>query len=131
MIKVEVLNCNNILSGTIQIPKDQLNICYATNGTGKSTIASAIDLQSKQESLSALSPFDGAGEPTCSLSPPVNKVLIFNEEFVNTFVFQQSEVIQNAFEVFIKTPEYEKQQDSKRPSSKARGAKPPELTFRT
>ena len=111
MIKAEISNCNNILSGTIQILKNQLNIRYATNGTGKSTIASAIDLQSKQESLSALRPFDGAGEPTCSLSPPVNKVLIFNEEFVNSFVFQQSEVIQNAFEVFIKTPEYEKQQD--------------------
>ena len=90
MISAEVLNSNNILSGTIQIRKNQLNIRYATNGTGKSTIASAINLKSKQESRSALSPFDGAGEPTCSLSPPDNKVLVFNEEFVNSFVFRQS-----------------------------------------
>ncbi len=112
MIKAEVCNCNNILSAAIQIRKNQLNIRYAMNGTGKSTIASAIDLQSKQQSLSALKPFDGAVEPTCALSPVVNKVLLFNEEFVKNFVFQESEVIQNSFEVFIKTPQYEERQKS-------------------
>ena len=110
MIKAEVCNCNNILSSTIQIRKNHLNIRYAMNGTGKSTIASAIDLRSRQEDISLLKCFGGTFEPTCTLSEPINKVLLFNEDFVRSFVFQESEVIRNAFEVFIKTPEYEGRQ---------------------
>ena len=112
MIKAEVCNCNNILSSTIQIRKNQLNIRYAMNGTGKSTIASAIELQSRQEDLSRLKCFGTTVEPTCTLSEPINKVLLFNEDFVKNFVFQQSEVIQNSFEVFIKTPQYEERQNA-------------------
>lgn len=112
MIKAEVCNCNNILSSTIQIRKNQLNIRYAMNGTGKSTIASAIELQSRQEDLSRLKCFGATVEPTCTLSEPIDKVLLFNEDFVKNFVFQQSEVIQNSFEVFIKTPQYEERQNA-------------------
>ena len=43
MIKAEVYNCNNITSANICLRKDHLNIRYAMNGTGKSTIAVAID----------------------------------------------------------------------------------------
>jgi energy-coupling factor transporter ATP-binding protein EcfA2 len=83
------------------------------NGTGKSTIAKAIELISKNESLSVLKPFDGDIEPNVNISSAsegINKVLLFNEEFVNTIIFKESEVIQNAFDVFIKTPEYEESQ---------------------
>lgn len=111
MIEAVIKDCNNITSGTIQIRKNHLNIRYAMNGTGKSTIASAIELQSKQEDLSRLQCFGSTDAPTCTLSAPI-KVLLFNEEFVKSFVFQQSEVIQNSFDVFIKTPEYEARQAS-------------------
>jgi len=110
MIKAEIANCNNIISSTIVIKKDNLNIRYAMNGTGKSTIASVIELQSKQEDLSRLKCFGGTIEPSCTLSESINKVLLFDEDFVRNFVFQQSEVIQNSFEVFIKTPQYEERQ---------------------
>lgn len=113
MINVEVKDCNNIISAAIQIKKGQLNICYATSGTGKSTIATAIDLQSKQLSLSSLKSFGSIVEPTCSISESIdNRVFTFNEEFVKTIVFQQNEVIKNAFDVFIKTPEYEARLES-------------------
>ena len=35
-------NCNNIKNGSICIEKNKLNIKYGVNGTGKSTISSAI-----------------------------------------------------------------------------------------
>jgi hypothetical protein len=35
---------------------------------------------------------------------------VFDEDFVSTIVFRESEVIQNAFEVFIKTSQYEEKQ---------------------
>ena len=42
----------------------------------------------------------------------VNKVQLFNEKFVDDILFQESEVIQNSFEVFIKTPDYEERKKS-------------------
>jgi len=82
------------------------------NGTGKSTIAEAIRRSSMNEDLSDLKAFDSDANPECTLSEPVAKVLLFNERFVNNIVFQESEVIQNSFEVFIKTPDYEERQES-------------------
>lgn len=110
MIKAEIKNCNNIISTDIHLKKNHLNIRYAMNGTGKSTIATAIELQSKQEDLSDLKCFGSAVEPTCTFSENINKVLLFNDDFVNNIVFQQSEVIQNSFDVFIRTPQYEERQ---------------------
>ena len=112
MIGVEVENCNNITSAKIQLRKGHLNIRFAMNGTGKSTIAKAIKLISNGEELSVLKPFDSDNSPKCILSESINQVLLFNEEFVDTIVFQESEVIKNSFEVFIKTPEYEARQKS-------------------
>ena len=112
MIRAEVNNCNNISSATVQLRKNHLNIRYAMNGIGKSTIAEAIRRSSANEDLSVLQAFDSDTEPTCTFSEPVAKVLLFNEEFVNNIVFQESEVIQNSFEVFIKTPDYEARQES-------------------
>ena len=79
------------------------------NRVGKSTIAKALELLSKEQSLTQLKTF-GAGideEPTVTVSEPLGTVLVFNEEFVNNFVFQESSLITNAFDVFIKTPDYD------------------------
>ena len=113
MFSVEMSHCNNIVAAKITLLKNKLNIRYAMNGTGKSTIAKAVDLVSKNASLSVLKPFDGDIEPTAFVSggsEDIKNVLLFNEEFVNTIIFKESEVIQNAFDVFIKTPEYEERQ---------------------
>lgn len=57
-MKIEIKNCNNVDSGVVEIIENRLNIKYAVNGTGKSTIARAIFLASDQsEDISkALSP---------------------------------------------------------------------------
>jgi len=112
MIRAEVNNCNNIIYGAICLQNNHLNIRYAMNGIGKSTIALAIELASRQEDLSALQPFDSDDAPTCVLSEEGNKVLLFNEAYVDEMIFQESEVIPNSFEVFIKTPQYEEKQAS-------------------
>ncbi|MHA1170166.1 MAG: AAA family ATPase [Candidatus Hodarchaeales archaeon] len=106
MIEAKINNCNNITSATIRLKKNYLNICYAMNGMGKSTIALAIKGCSEHNDLDFLHPFGSEIAPTCELSEEGLKVLLFNEGYVDQFVFQQSEVIQNSFEVFIKTPEY-------------------------
>ncbi len=109
-INVDIENCNNIVRGNFVIEKGKLNIKYGMNGTGKSTIAKALALFSKNESLSILEPFssDESAEPAVNISEQLNTVLVFDEEFVNTLVFQESILIENAFDVFIKTPNYDK-----------------------
>ncbi len=110
MIKAEINNCNNITSATISLQKNHLNIRYAMNGMGKSTIALAIEDKSKQGDLSALQTFGSEMKPECKLSGICNNVLLFNEAYVNNVVFQKNEVLPNSFDVFIKTPEYEAKQ---------------------
>lgn len=79
------------------------------NGTGKSTLSTAISLISQGKDLTELKPFGSGDEdiPTINLSKNVQVVKVFNEEFVNNMVFKESEVIDNAFDVFIRTPDYE------------------------
>ena len=51
MLKINLKNCNNIANCEINIKKELLNIYYAMNGTGKSTIGKAIELLAKDQSL--------------------------------------------------------------------------------
>jgi ABC-type molybdenum transport system ATPase subunit/photorepair protein PhrA len=110
MITVKIENCNNVASAEIVLLSDKLNISYGMNGTGKSTIAKAIRLSAAEGDLSSLKTFGENLPPACQCLPPIPKVLVFDEDFVSTIVFRESEVIQNAFEVFIKTSQYEEKQ---------------------
>lgn len=110
MITIRLEHCNNVASAEISLFPNNLNIMYAMNGTGKSTIAKAIKLVASSGDFSALKTFGEVRAPSCTIVPPIPKVLVFDEEFISTIVFRESEVIQNAFEVFIRTPEYEEKQ---------------------
>ena len=107
MIKAEINNCNNITSATISLRKNHLNIRYAMNGAGKSTIALAIEHFIRGEALSSLKTFGSSVAPTCNITGECNNVLVFNEQYVEGVVLQESEAIPNSFDVFIKTPQYD------------------------
>lgn len=113
-MKVEIKNCNNIDDASIQIEENRLNIKYAMNGTGKSTIARAIELQAKgNDSLRELTPFkhlesrNDLAKPTVNGTGDIRSVAIFNESYISQFAFKQDEVIANSFEIFIKTKDYD------------------------
>ncbi len=106
-MNINIKNCNNIKNASITIEKNSLNIKYGMNGTGKSTIAKAI---ANRDKLSELKTFGSNLEPEISVSENINKVEIFNNDFINRITFNGSEVIDNGFEIFVKTEEY----DSKR-----------------
>lgn len=106
-MNINIKNCNNIKNASITIEKNSLNIKYGMNGTGKSTIAKAI---ANRDQLSELKTFGSNLEPEISVSENINKVEIFNNDFINRITFNGSEVIDNGFEIFVKTEEY----DSKR-----------------
>jgi len=112
-ISIRILYCNNVDSAVISLAPSQLNIKLAPNGTGKSTIAKAVMLSKKTQSLlNELMPFKFRKENPDNKKPEVygaealNNIMCFNEEYVNQFVFQQEELISNSFDIFIRTNAY-------------------------
>ncbi len=118
-MQIQILNCNNIDTGRIQIDENKLNLKYALNGIGKSTIAKAIELHLKGEnSINQLTPFkylDSSSEenkPSLHGLDSITSVAIFNDEYINQYAFKQDEVLTNSFEIFVKTPDYESRMDN-------------------
>lgn len=115
-MNITINNCNCIDVANITLEEGKLNIKYAMNGTGKSTISKAIALSAKGEkSLLELTPFKYVGTTDEALLPSVTGaetiklVSIFNEDYINQFVLKPDEVVANSFEIFVKTPQYDQQ----------------------
>ena len=118
-MQIEILNCNNIDTGKIQIDENKLNLKYALNGIGKSTIAKAIELHLKGENnINQLTPFKYLDSSSKEHTPSVHgldniaSVAIFNDEYINQYAFKQDEVLTNSFEIFVKTHDYESRMES-------------------
>ena len=109
MHKIKLENCNNIKNGEIAIAPHKLNIKYGINGVGKSSLANAINNSKDIETLSSFKSYFATEEESIliDISPEFNKVLVFDEQFVNNIVFIENSVIENSFEVFIKTANYD------------------------
>lgn len=111
---LEIKNCNNIDEASIKIETGKLNIKYAINGTGKSTIVKAIaafcndDAQKKAE----LVPFKYRGDnnkklPEITGLDEIKTIAIFNEDYISNYLFQPDDLLKGTFDVFIKSPEYD------------------------
>jgi ABC-type Mn2+/Zn2+ transport system ATPase subunit len=111
-MEISIKNCNNIEDGKIGITKNKLNIKFGINGTGKSTIAKALQYRIESpDKLKDLVPFkfrsiEPEVIPEISLSEEIKSILIFDEEYLDQFLFKEKELISNSYEIFIKTPEY-------------------------
>ncbi|MEN6328017.1 MAG: AAA family ATPase [Syntrophomonas sp.] len=112
-VEITIRNCNNIDFGAIHIEEGRLNIKYAINGTGKSTIAQALTSMINGEDLSYLRPFKYTNDnieehnPFVSSDFPINKIAIFDENYINTYAFKKNELLENSFEIFVKTDRYD------------------------
>jgi len=111
-MEIKLKNCNNIEKGKIEICKDKLNIKFGINGTGKSTITRAIKYSVESpDLLKELIPFKFRNEenevvPEVESSEEIKSVLIFNEEYLNQFLFKEDELIANSYQILIETPEF-------------------------
>ena len=110
-MKININNCNNIEAGEIEIFENKLNLKYAINGTGKTSIAKAIEYSINGIDLNILKPFKFKNnveiKPSVLGLESLKSIKIFNEEYVNKFVFLENELIKNSFEIFIKTEKYD------------------------
>ena len=106
MYQIKIENCNNIAEGELAIEDGKLNILYGINGTGKTTIAKAIEFSKEPQKIEELQSYFTESPASVSINPEIGKILVFNEDFVRDIVFKEDEVIQDSFEVFLKTPNY-------------------------
>jgi wobble nucleotide-excising tRNase len=116
-MNVNIKNCNNIDSGTLTIYENKLNIKYAINGTGKSTISKAIscyisDKKNNGHELQKLKPFKHLNKkensPEVKGIESITNVKIFDEDYLGKYVFLPDELVKGSFDIFIRDSEYEK-----------------------
>lgn len=114
---ITIKNCNNIDSGNITIKENCLNIKYAINGAGKTTISRAIvcsanDSQNGTNELEELTPFKCIGEeekrPELLGTEALKSIRVFDESYVDEFIFQPNELLKGSFDVFIRGEDYER-----------------------
>ena len=114
-MEVSLRNCNNISCATILVEENRLNIKYAINGTGKSTVSKAIEygVANNAEGLTSLTPYQYIGDDNPNHAPSINglpgdiRLAVFDESYVEQYVFLEDELVKNSFEIFVKTANYD------------------------
>lgn len=112
---IQIINCNNIDECKVFIHENRLNIKFAINGTGKSTISRALswsitDRLTGTNRIRELTPFKAMGNaeitPKVTGIEKINSIKIFDEEYVNNFVFQADELVKGSFDIIIRNEAY-------------------------
>ncbi|MDH5928003.1 AAA family ATPase [Vibrio lentus] len=113
-MQLTISNCNSITHANVTLEQGKLNIKHGVNGTGKSTIAKSIELHvTNDEDLSQLLPFKYIENNPSGITPSISglpadaNVAIFNESYIEQFVFQENELLKDSFDIFINSPEYQ------------------------
>lgn len=114
-MRIQIKNCKNIDFADIGIVEGKVNIKYAMNGTGKSTIAKSIQaFVSDPANVAELTPFKHRDKsvgtdqlPSLAGHEQIGSVALFNEEYMSQFTFKPDELLNNSFEVFVRTPDYD------------------------
>lgn len=107
--KIKILNCNCIDEAEIEIEEGALNIKYGPNGTGKSTISKAIFAKAKDDVtlLNELKPYGKDYLPDIQ-NFTYKKVRVFDESYVNSYLFQEKSFLENSYRVFLRSDECDK-----------------------
>lgn len=114
-MEIEIKHCNNIDSAKISVSEGKLNIRFASNGTGKSTIAHAMDFYVARNSakIAELMPFKYRDNNPNNFQPQVigledaDSILCFNEDYVNQTTFKPDELVDSSFDIFIRSDAYQ------------------------
>lgn len=116
-MKIIIKNCNNLDIANISIFENSLNIKYAVNGAGKSTIAQAIlcfvnDKLNGKVTINELKPFkylnQEGNNPEVVGADQIKSIKVFDEKYINEFVFLPSELLKGSFDIFIRDENYKK-----------------------
>lgn len=112
-MNVVIENCRSIDNASISIEPGKLNVKFAPNGTGKSTIAKALASAASESIGPDLVPFKWLKEGSAENHPftvngldGIASVEVFDEGYVQSVVFQQDSLFPGSFEAFVRTPEF-------------------------
>lgn len=104
-MEIKIENLGVIAEGKINIDRNMVNIKYGINGSGKSTVSKGIELFAGGEDLGSLRTHGSEVNPTVSISEDISKVIVFNQDYVEDFLFKD-DLANNSFEIMINTEEY-------------------------
>lgn len=106
---IKILNCNCIDEAEIEIEEGALNIKYGSNGTGKSTLSKAIFAMARNDKdlLNELKPYGKSDSPDVQ-NFTYKKVRVFDESYVNSYLFQEKSFLENSYRVFLRSDECDK-----------------------
>lgn len=106
---IKILNCNCIDEAEIEIVEGALNIKYGPNGTGKSTISKAIfaKANNNENLLNELRPYGESDLPDVQ-NFTYKKVRVFDESYVNSYLFEEKSFLENSYSVFLRSDECDK-----------------------
>lgn len=110
-IVVKLACCNNINCATITLKPNATTVLHGMNGSGKSSVAKAIQLYSGDggQTLEVLKPYASESLPSVEGLPSNANILVFNEDYVDSTLFKgDMELIENGYKIFVDTPEYRK-----------------------
>ena len=110
---ITLKNCWNIKEWKIVIEEWKLNLKYAINWTWKTTIWRSIKFltetdEKKEELKSILKTYWSDEEPEIIGIDWIEKIAIFNEDYVKQYVFKKDEILENSFSIFIENDIYKK-----------------------
>ncbi len=120
---VEIANCRNIRNACVlPIKENSLNVFFAKNGTGKTTISRAVKYlyENTDENLANLMSFDYLETNDSNFAPSIRcnrsikRLDIFDKSWVDDHCFKASSLQTGAYELYIQNDEfrrYEKQRD--------------------
>lgn len=108
MVEVDFKNIQCLKEGKITIKRNAINIKYGYNGIGKTSIGKAIEytINADDEKISFLEPYTG-GEPEITISESFNGCFSFNSETISNFLFQETDLIANPYEVFFTSKDFQ------------------------
>lgn len=110
-IAVKLACCNNIDRATITLKPNATTVLHGMNGSGKSSVAKAIQLYNgdDRQALEVLKPYASESLPSVEGLPEDANILVFNEDYVDSTLFKgDMELIENGYKIFVDTPEYRK-----------------------
>lgn len=110
-IVVKLAYCNNINCAAITLKPNATTVLHGMNGSGKSSVARAIQLYSGKDgqTLEVLKPYASESLPSVEGLPSDSNILVFNEDYVDSTLFKgDMELIENGYKIFVDTPEYRK-----------------------
>ena len=113
-MEINLENCNNIMQGRVSIVEGALNIKYAINGTGKSTVSKAITAVVNQDNraLELLVPYQFVNDPDHRPKvmgiDDIHKVMTFDEAYIDQYMYQTDDLLKDSFEILVRTPDYDR-----------------------